>query len=635
MATRTKTIEFATKGAAFADNTLSTATQITVYIPESGKTFRSVYAILSVGTLATATGNLTSRNLQCRLGAAGYTSNSNANLYTGSAEDMFIFHAVDLTAHFTANWTGTSMTFDSQYQLDGTWTGVSFVNPCVTLVITYDYDDTSSTQIKTVKLPLNAPASALATTSGSAEDTIPLLDTELPESSKAYRDAFITIQGNIERAGTGDPTLSVDIDGGTTVTSSAFEGVSNTDYFYRWLVKSTEIDWDPSSTMGFNLYASAADFDHPQVWLTVTYEFDATASTDCYVSVMIPVKPLTMGTSATTWARTAAELWIPEAGVASKRIAFYSFWEQQAAIAGLNMGAATAGSFTAYSSVAATVAGSCAAMRRDDTNWAVARGKNVLELDVYRTDTTDLGAGFSGFFIVTYTCDKPSGGYGAANRTVLYNNGQVFNSTAAATWLTAAINSVAGFTSWSQKRFISSFGMMVRAYTNSTAQATGWDVQAEKLSTELGERSWESLGSSSMQTDPETGLHVTCFDFTKHFEQFDGHLGRRFDPTAARRWRISNSGYLSTGWSLFQWMMTYHEVTFTVADSITGFSGTVTLGLHMEADSAKFIDDVRVLQTTRSGDGAFSFTWYDPVEQVYVVASDGTNVGRSTADVAT
>ena len=75
-------------------------------------------------------------------------------------------------------------------------------------------------------------------------------------------------------------------------------------------------------------------------------------------------------------------------------------------------------------------------------------------------------------------------------------------------------------------------------------------------------------------------------------------------------------------------MFTYHSITFTAADSITGFTGTVDIGLHRSASGEK------VLETTRSGDGAYSFTWYDDTEELFVSADDGTNVGRSEDTLA-
>ena len=215
MATRLKTVKYAFPAlAALTNNTLTTLTQITIYLPETGtKTFRSVVAHVTMDDIITATGgSLTTKTLNCRVGAAAYTSVANANTLTNSGENASFWLSADYTAHFTTNWTGASMTCDFQLQINqstGTTTGM--VNVCVTLDITYEYDDTSTTHVKTVMIPLNAPVAAIATTA-TTYDTIPVLDTYLPEASKVYRQIFVVMQGNEHRnAATTDHTLTLRI----------------------------------------------------------------------------------------------------------------------------------------------------------------------------------------------------------------------------------------------------------------------------------------------------------------------------------------------------------------------------------------------------------------------------------------
>lgn len=77
--------------------------------------------------------------------------------------------------------------------------------------------------------------------------------------------------------------------------------------------------------------------------------------------------------------------------------------------------------------------------------------------------------------------------------------------------------------------------------------------------------------------------------------------------------------------------LTYHAITFTVSGTVSGSnSGTVNLGLH-DATTGELL-----LTTSRSGDGSYSFTWYDDTADVYVAAyEDDTHVGRSANDPAT
>jgi hypothetical protein len=289
---------------------------------------------------ATATGNITTRRLQCRLGAAGYTTHTNSNLYTGSGEDIFVQHAVDLTSHFATNWTGTSMTFDSQALMDGTATGIAWTNICVEVFITYAYDDTSSTQIKTVYIPLDMPTTNLGTSKpGTALATIPNLSTELPEASKTFRNHFITIQGNVRRGGTTDITMSMQLDSTASNITGIFEGASNIDFFYRYIWNAPNLD--TGASMGWYAWANATDFNHSQAWLTVTYEFDATAANDIFVSITPTTwLPLAMGgTTSSDYQRGNLELYIEEpATITTKQVAFFPFWIQTSGtIAGLNM----------------------------------------------------------------------------------------------------------------------------------------------------------------------------------------------------------------------------------------------------------------------------------------------------------
>ena len=202
MATRLKTVKYAFPTlAALTNNTLTTLTQITVYLPETGtKTFRSVVAHVTMDDIITATGGtLTTKTLNLRVGAEAYTSDANANTLTNSGENASFWLSADYTSHFTTNWSGASMTCDFQLQINqstGTTTGM--VNVSVTLDITYEYDDTSTTHVKTVMIPLNAPVGALTTTA-TTYDTAPALDTYLPEASKTYRQVHLVVQGNEHR----------------------------------------------------------------------------------------------------------------------------------------------------------------------------------------------------------------------------------------------------------------------------------------------------------------------------------------------------------------------------------------------------------------------------------------------------
>lgn len=632
MATRLKTVQYSFPVlASLTNNTLTTMTQITVYLPETGtKTFRKVIAKVTGDDIVTATGgSIGTRTVNLRLGAAAYTTNSNANTLTNSGENLSVFYSADFTSHFTTNWTGTSMTCDVQVLLNQTTgTTLNMVNVCVTLDITYEYDDTSTTQVKTVWIPLNAPVGALATAKpGTATDTIPALDTYLPEASKTYRDMFIVVQGNEARnAATTDHTLSMQIDALTAQTSGAYAGALATDRWYRYIWNINSLGMTTSATHGFYLWASVARANHPQVWMTVTYEFNATTTTNVMQSLMLPMEfdsPMG-GTTASDYQRATRELWVEEpATITLQRLAAYIHWDQSGNIGGLNARVGT-GSFVAYTDTASVLAGGNGCMVRNDSGITLARGRNLLQADIYRTDTADLGGNVSAVWIINYTSAKHTSGVGVHNKTVFWNLSTT--GTAAA----AEINTIAATAPSipESNYFMNALGTRYEYISSSTGSPAGVSVLAERLAAEGGVK-WEPAYIDIGETDPEVGLH-TCYSQVRNlFYRWPGDTDPdRIAFQTARRWRtmLANN---CTAFDTLEILFTYHAITYTVADSISGFSGTVYLDLCRTAT------DEMVLSTTRTGDGSFSFTWYDNTEYLYISASDATNtVGRSQDSLA-
>ena len=79
---------------------------------------------------------------------------------TNSGEHLGgVIGPVDFTTHFSTNWTGTSMTCDMQVLFDTTTGTANYENVNAVLYITYEYDDspsTNTTQIKTVAIPFES-----------------------------------------------------------------------------------------------------------------------------------------------------------------------------------------------------------------------------------------------------------------------------------------------------------------------------------------------------------------------------------------------------------------------------------------------------------------------------------------------
>lgn len=626
MATRLKTVIYAFPAlASLTNNTLTNLTQITIYLPETGtKTFRSVVAKISMDDIITATGGTTTtKTFGLRVGAAGYTNVANANTLSNTGENLSLFWAVDYTSHFVTNWSGASMTCDFQVTVNqSTGTTLGMVNVCVTLEITYEYDDTASTHVKTVLIPLDAPPGAIpasATTYG----TLPALDTYLPEASKTYRQILVVVQGNEHRNGaTTDHTLTINV-GATAVTTGNYEGALASDRWYRYVADFSAIA--TNTAHNFQLTASVTRAHHPQCYAIVTYEFDPASSTRVMNCQMLPMEvPSPMGgTTSADYQRAVREAWIPEPGTINNvRVAFFTVWTQAAAIGGLNMRIGT-GSFVAYTDLAAQVCGGNGAMVRNDSAFTLARGRNELNFDVYRTDTADFGYGISGFWIINYQSDKASAGVGAHSHTVLWNIYSFGTVASAAVITTTSLAPTIPEADY----FISALGAEWMGMCGAVVPSS-LTILVERLSAEGGMQ-WEPVYLDTTQTDSEAGVFYAYAQMRTLFKRWPGdNFSDRMDIETARRWRVITNIAQAAGWANLAIMVTYHSITFTAADSISGFTGTVTLGLHRSATGEK------VLETTRSGDGAFSFTWYDNTEELFVSADDGTHVGRSADTLA-
>ena len=635
MATRLKTVSYAFPTlASLTNNTLTNLTQRTIYLPETGtKTFRSVTAYITCDDIITATGGtVTTKTFALQLGAAGYTSVANANTLTNSGENHSFYFVADYTSHFSTNWTGTSMTCDFRVQLNhSTGTTTDFVNVCVTLDITYEYDDTSTTQVKTVMIPLNAPASAL-TTGATTYDTFPALDTYLPEASKTYRGMYVVVQGNEHRnAATTDHTMTISV-GATSVTTGNYEGALASDRAFRYVFEFLAAGFaGGGSTQNFQLHSSVARVNHPQAFAVITYEFDESASTSIMNSVMLPMavdSPMG-GTTSSDYQRADRWLDIEEPGtITTDRVAFFCHWTQIAAIGGLNMRIGT-GSFVAYTDAASVLCGSNGAMVRNDSAFALVRGRNTLNFDVYRTDTADFGFNLSGFWLVNYTSDKSSDGSGSHNHTVLWTIAP--NGTAAAASLVTVAATAPVIPE--SEYYLTAAGARLVVQPSGAAQPAALIVQVERLSAEGGV-TWESVYLDTQQTDAELGYYFAYAQMRTLFNRWPSDDGSgRMDIETARRWRIVTSGgtAASPAWFGLTIVLAYHSILAEVAGTVSGSGGgTVNVALHDGATG-------EVLRTgSRTGNGAYSLPFFGDTRTVYVTARESsTLLGRSDDDTPT
>jgi len=632
MATRLKTVEYWFQTLdSIVDNTDTNFTQITVYLPETGtKTFRSVTLEVQLHNRNTTISNLNRRQISLQLAAAGYSAVNNTNAITQSGEQYNIQMSGDFTSYFTTNWSGTSMTCDARILCDdatSTPLNPSFHNATGLLTITYEYDDTSTTQVKTVRIPLDAPLGAVATSKpGSAVATIPALDTYCPEASKTFRQRTVVIQGNNSSASTTDFSMSTEVDTAGVKTAGTVEAGSNAAQWHR--IVWHENAFTTSATHSWYLWGSSAKWNHMQAWLVVTYEFNASTSTTILNSLLLPmeVDGAMGGTAAGDVQRTKRSLWIEEpATITVQDAAIFVFWDQSAAMTGLNMQAyrdgVTPPGYSSYTDQAAALCGCNGAMflvPTPSTNMALARGLNTLVHDIYNTDATNRGYNVSTFWLINYHSGKHTDGVGAHNHSVAWNIFTHGTGTANVSRLVSATAPIIPEASY----FLNSIGMNYQYYTNSTGNAAGVAVGAE-ISSGTG---WAIIYEGMGGTDPEIGTRQIWGTARSVFQRWPGDNADsdRLDLETARRWRATVGGSANS-WDHMDLWFTYHTISAVQTRAITGSGGgTVNIAIHRTAG------DERIATTSRSGNGNYTFTWYDDTATLYAVArEDATHVGRS------
>jgi hypothetical protein len=535
----------------------------------------------------------------------------------------------DFTSHFTTNWSGTSMTCDLQVYFDqSTGTTLGMRNVTAVLTITYEYDDTSATQIKTVWIPLESLVGSLTTTANSNIGTnqIPQLTSTggmLPESGVNIRDYFFVIDGNESTSATTDFTVSVNIDSGTPTAFGVQEAALTSGRYCRWTYSPAVPT--TTSTHNFQMWSSlAARLNHVVITLVVTYEFSESSTTSVLNSIISPIEigsPIGATTSAYA-SRYTRNFFIDEPGTLSlKQSAFRANFNFNATPTGLNMRAGSQ-SFRAYTPYGGVVCGMSCLQQRIDSGSAqgvgitLSRGKNTIDIDGYITVTTNQLTNISGYLIINYQSDKSASGIGAHNHTV-YKNLYQWN---------ALLQDRIRVDSYSFSIPEASYRLMAVGFSmyhfvTSASEAITMDVQC--LSTEGKGAGYYDIYGDAYQSDAEISSSVIHMSGRDVFKRYPNDPGvDRVDIETSRSYRFFSTNNSLNGMLM---LVTYHSITYTASGTISGSAGgTVTIKTY-RSDNNELVNS-----TTRLGNGTYSFTWYDDTVELYSEAyEDSTHRGRS------
>lgn len=637
MTIRQKTVCFsaAMYTSLMTDNTLTNLSQFSIYIPESSPTFLSVFVEIGFQDVVTATGgSIASHQCALRLGAAAYSNQTKSNAILNTGENIAgVMGPWDFTSYFTTNWSGTSMTCDIQTLFDqSTGTTLGMLNVTAMVYVTYQYDDSAATQIKTVRIPLESLAGALTTTANSnlGSNQIPQLTGAgglLPEAGVTIRDYFFVIEGNESNNNTTtDFTISVNIDSGTATPFGTQEAGLGSDRFCRWIHKMTT---PPSTTSAhnFQIWSSVANkCNHVTVTLYVTYQFTLSGTSRVLNSILLPIEigspaGLTGSTSASRFIRSIS---IQEPGTISlKQSGFRINYNTNSTVTQHNWRAGSQG-YRSYTPLANTVAGMFCVQQRIDSGSAqgagitVARGMNTFTLDGYTTNASTKMSNVSGCIILNYESDLAPEGIGAHANTVL----RVLNPWTPATSDYTRISSFS-FPIPEANYWLLSVGFMLNQWQSAAANAITFDTQV--LSGEGKGAGWEDIYTDAYIGDAELANSHVWMRGRDVFKRFPSDADPdRLDIETARDFRTYTPAVIANGMLA---LITYHNRTWTVAGSISGHDPSKTTTLRLIEQSS---GELRQTTTLSAGTTSFSFTVNDNTQNYCVDAyQDSTHVGRS------
>ena len=645
MATRIKTVEYAwpTRTTAVTDATLTSLGTITVYIPETTRTFRSAYVEIGFMDRVTATGGtITEYRVAVQLGAAAANTITETDDITHTGENVGgVLMPFDYTSYFTSNFgSGSSQTCDCSVYFDqNTGTTLGMINVTAKLVVTYEYDDAATTHVKTVRIPLESRSSVLSTSTGAqiGTDQIPQLTGVgglLPEASVTIRDYFFVVEGNeANNAGTTDWTLSMQIDSVTAVAFGSQESGLASDRYCRWILSLTGAVPTTTTTHQFKMWATAARLMNACITLVVTYEFNVSTTTRTLNSVILPLHSSSPvgGTTSAEASRLRCKFDIEEPGTITLVQSGVQLTISDATTMGIWRVRAGSQAYRIYAhgSGSGVPCGNQALQHRIDSGSAqgvgatLARGENSIVVDTYRDDTTAYGPNLSGFVLLNYQSDVAAAGVGTHNHTVLYVLAQ-FDA------LATALTNIATFApSIPETTYrITSIGYSVCLWSAATDDSH--ILSAALLSGEGDQAGYRDLRAAAYKAAGELSFAPSHVHAGQHFYRYAGDPDtERMNPKSSRTYRWYTP---STGRVGLVMLVTYHDVTFTVAGTVTGYSGDgsgVTVVLHDATTGDK------LTSTTTAIGGTYSLTWYDNTRNVFTQArQDATKLGRSDDGVA-
>jgi hypothetical protein len=625
-------------GSLATDTTLDASSQwdfpsMSIGLPESSKTIRSATLKFRFRENSTTAKRFDGARIGIQIDTQ--TADTGSDLtgtgITNTGDPFSAYIDRDVTDYFQTYYTGSLHDVGCFIRLEtdtaGTASGIS-----AELGVTYEYDDASATQLKTVLIPLEGLTGSLSTTANTnirgstGAEQIPALDTFLPENSKTYKQLYFRIEATDGAAAVTDFNATYAIDGGTSSPRWTMEESLNgsTRYFDIW----NKEDFTTNATHDFQAWSSLANrFERFCVTLVATYEFNASATTSSINSIILPIATEVHNLQATTAAtRDVFETYlnIQEPSTitmvqSAVRIHYMSTGTgaQTILVTGHGVaGGAQSNTQATYNTTALVNSGNQMFQHRIDvdhggTPITLARGKNILRCKTWAGGSNTI-SGVSGYYIINYISNKATTGIGTHNTSTEWQLADLYTLGIGGSNLRTVSSGSSRTPIIPQTNYLLNGSCTVLEYN---ASATGLiSILADISGSEGKQDGWLVLDVNVGGLDGEYGWQTNIFTGRQNWLPYPGYTPTDevyLEPLSSRDYRLPGPNMQS---SLFRWI-TIHAITYTVSGTIVGSAGgTVNIAL-LNATTFE-----RYKTTTRTGDGAYSFEWFDDLFDVIVVA---------------
>lgn len=639
MATRVKTIRYAlpTYTGTISDAVEQSLGTASIYIPENSIstpiTIKSCYIEIGWQDVCTVAGTIDEHRVGFVLGTASQSNFIETDNITNSGENMGgVIGPIDFTTYASSNiGTDSMIVYEVLIYMDwntGTTLGANNISALVTL--TYEYDDTVTTHIKTVQIPLESPNDYLSTTPGTEIGTnqIPQLDTILPESDVVIRDYFFILEGNQSNVGTNDITLSMQIASGATHSTGVQERALTSDIFTRYIWNLTDDYPVTSSAHAFKLWSDVSN-SYPGITITlfITYEFTPSTSTRYLNSIYIPIElssPLGYDTLPSCVDRT---FFLQEPGTLTLRQSGlrFNFNVNAPLIApGVRMKVGNQ-SYRSYTNNGNANCGMWSYQQRIDSGSDVGsaftsfvRGRQTLTFTSYHSDTVDDPTNLNGYYILNYESDIATDGVGSHTHTIfnmMYEWDALLNDRMFTDNYSLDIPET--------YYWINAIGVIIIVWDSVDANAFTMDVEVK--AGESKGAGFEELYADAVLCDAERRCSIVWMRGRDVFHRYPNDPEEsRLDPEVQRQYRFFTPSVSSQGVIYFA---TYHSIYYSLDGVCTNYSGD---GSNIPIKVMRSYDNSKALELTTSIGGSFSAVWYDNSEDIYLTAyQDSAHAGRS------